>query len=600
MENAPLDTDPSPESDITGEKSRDKKKRRKSHDLGRAAIDVDKKPSKEEKPGFDWFKSEKSKSESVIFAPKEENREEVELKDAEQTNSEAEAPADGTLSPEEEQTVIQAIAQEVGGNIPEHNAEKELEEAAGDILAAEFYDKLQQDPDIEKAAREVVEEAGLELPEDALELPDEPVEVAPEEELVFERQTEVPSLDNEILDEESDVPAATTSSGIAASTPPTQPGHGGAGVPSGPQGPGGFAGGPHVPVGGPSNFNYAPPPAPMPNQAPTTSNERLDDRGHPAVFFVAGGIVGYLMGKRRWKKKGAAEVKKVRAKLEKQVEDLSWQIKAKETKIREVAAQKVRQEGPAVVEVLAAKRTQKVELAKPQMPKPEAISLNPERIIETRQKAPEARILHTPKAPEHIGQMLVSVESAPIIPKPEQPGRIELEPTAEKAKPALHEKAAETLSRSELLQLSEQIKVEDSTLRQIFETNLVSEKGLRRLVAEHLRGGDVAKALRREIVEREIDFERDPAMRDIAPADTQSSGNTGGAVSTNSLNAMLEKAAANLPTSSEEAAFYKARAAYEVDQSNKQRKRQQVIDASFGGVILALLAAVIYLFITRG
>ena len=56
--------------------------------------------------------------------------------------------------------------------------------------------------------------------------------------------------------------------------------------------------------------------------------------------------------------------------------------------------------------------------------------------------------------------------------------------------------------------------IDGSSLRQIYETRLVGERGLRRLVAEHLRGGDLKRAFRREITEREIDFERDPAMRD--------------------------------------------------------------------------------------
>ena len=72
----------------------------------------------------------------------------------------------------------------------------------------------------------------------------------------------------------------------------------------------------------------------------------------------------------------------------------------------------------------------------------------------------------------------------------------------------------ETLSRAELLSISEHIGVETSSLRNVYETHLIGEHALRRLVAEYLQGGDVQMALRREIVEHEIDHERDPALRD--------------------------------------------------------------------------------------
>ena len=46
--------------------------------------------------------------------------------------------------------------------------------------------------------------------------------------------------------------------------------------------------------------------------------------------------------------------------------------------------------------------------------------------------------------------------------------------------------------------------------------HLIGEKGLRRVVAEYLRGGDFMKALKRELLEKEKDFERDPKLRDQA------------------------------------------------------------------------------------
>jgi hypothetical protein len=117
---------------------------------------------------------------------------------------------------------------------------------------------------------------------------------------------------------------------------------------------------------------------------------------------------------------------------------------------------------------------------------------------------------------------------------------------------------------------------------------------LRRLVQEHLSGGDLKKALRQEIVEREIDFERDPAMRDQA-----SSG--GGAVAggKSTLNELIEKAAVTVTASGEQAAFYKARAAYQASEFKQEQQKRRLMDISLVTTIAFLTGAVIYLMITR-
>ena len=65
-----------------------------------------------------------------------------------------------------------------------------------------------------------------------------------------------------------------------------------------------------------------------------------------------------------------------------------------------------------------------------------------------------------------------------------------------------------------LLELGADIEINGNSLRHAYESHLIGEGGLRRLVAEHLQGGDLPKALRREITEHEMDFERDPKLRD--------------------------------------------------------------------------------------
>ena len=190
---------------------------------------------------------------------------------------------------------------------------------------------------------------------------------------------------------------------------------------------------------------------------------------------------------------------------------------------------------------------------------------------------PESRERNNPeRAPEHIGHMLL----------------VDVEKSPERSSQPSTGKRIDTLSRAELFSLSETIIVDGSSLRQIYETHLVGERGLRRLVAEHFRGGDLKKALRHEIVEREIDFERDPNLRDMVPE---------GPVGNNKaeLNKMLERATASVNDSGEEAAFFKARALYEASQLHQHKKHRRVLDIVFASSIVILAALLIVLYLSR-
>ena len=73
---------------------------------------------------------------------------------------------------------------------------------------------------------------------------------------------------------------------------------------------------------------------------------------------------------------------------------------------------------------------------------------------------------------------------------------------------------AHTMDRADLIKVAEKIPAGETNLKQIFDSHQVGEKGLRRVVAEYLRGGNFKKVLKRELVEHEKDFERDPRLRD--------------------------------------------------------------------------------------
>ncbi|MGH7142273.1 MAG: hypothetical protein ACREF5_02270 [Candidatus Saccharimonadales bacterium] len=77
-----------------------------------------------------------------------------------------------------------------------------------------------------------------------------------------------------------------------------------------------------------------------------------------------------------------------------------------------------------------------------------------------------------------------------------------------------HTSPEAALNLSALLETSEKITVGDTTLRKVFETKLISERGLRRAVVAYQGGGDVRRILAEELLIKEIGFELDPQLRD--------------------------------------------------------------------------------------
>lgn len=202
-----------------------------------------------------------------------------------------------------------------------------------------------------------------------------------------------------------------------------------------------------------------------------------------------------------------------------------------------------------------------------------------------RRRGTEADQLHgLQPPPEHIGQMLLEAEA-----KPGDKSR-----PAETIDSGTANKRTETLSRAELLALSDKIMVDGSNLHQIYETHLVGERGLRRLVAEYLQGGDIKAALHHEIIEHEMDFERDPVLRDMAVHQAPGSADNG----KSSLDELLERAELNSSDDhNEQTDLFRAQARQEVRQLYQHKKRQQAVNLAFSIVIAALVASIIILYL---
>ncbi len=206
--------------------------------------------------------------------------------------------------------------------------------------------------------------------------------------------------------------------------------------------------------------------------------------------------------------------------------------------------------------------------------------------------------------PERIGQMLLHVEDVAV----ERPSQVM--PEAAVSSQAAEErmnvesspiepasgKRIDTLSRAELMQLGETIEINGSNLRHIYETHLIGERGLRRLVAEYVRGGDLPRALRREVLAHEMDFERDPVMRDLAPpaAAPVTSNHT-------ALEKLLKEADVSMSSHGEQTAFSQASTKYETAGARQRQSRQyRVLDIALIATISFLTLLVILVLLARG
>ena len=190
--------------------------------------------------------------------------------------------------------------------------------------------------------------------------------------------------------------------------------------------------------------------------------------------------------------------------------------------------------------------------------------------------------------PERLGSF--AIEKPPADRKPERIGHVLV--TTEPGPERVSARRIETMNREQLLKLSEEIILDGSSMRQIYETHLIGERGLRHLVAEYMRDGDLKLALRQEILERERDFERDPALRHLADDD-------GPLQSKVTLEELLSKADMTADQQREETAFFKARARFEAEELLQHKQRRRVVDITLAAIISILLLLIILLFVSR-
>lgn len=384
----------------------------------------------------------------------------VELAKAE-AHEEATDPSIENLTTGEQAEVAQAYAREKLNKLSnEQTGVSDPAESAVEQASREFYEQLAEDPgsvpeiitteftdvadeaepaqpdttEAETAAEDVeAVEPSPDMESEALayfSAPESPTELRSDIEVNL--SAEHAATETSTADDEPDTSQPTQSSqSRQASPPPAQAGggQGGANLPPTP---------PTPPAGGSPNFNSFGG-GHNPNTVPLTiENNYYEDNVGAAL--LAGGILGYMLGRRRGRIKTERKLKQVSRRLEGQIRQTQERIDRQEQVIRSQAREQYHQaERLKTVETTAAHSEQS--------------RRSPERDVRS-------------------------------MPQPE------------------------------LLALAETIDVDGTSLRTIFEARQITEPGLRRVTDEFLRGGDVRQAVQHERQVKEMQFERDPQMRD--------------------------------------------------------------------------------------
>lgn len=138
------------------------------------------------------------------------------------------------------------------------------------------------------------------------------------------------------------------------------------------------------------------------------------------------------------------------------------------------------------------------------------------RHLENLYQAVEETIIKKTENQHYLPKTEVKKESFKLKPPASKEVLVDQKSSLVEKQSLVRERSVELhLSDSQYLDLAQKIKVDSISLKQLYETRQISINGLKRVVKEYLKTGDISQYLKMELIERQKDFERDPLFRDI-------------------------------------------------------------------------------------
>lgn len=218
------------------------------------------------------------------------------------------------------------------------------------------------------------------------------------------------------------------------------------------------------------------------------------ERQAMARGFVVGGIIGYLIGRRRGRIKTEKRLLPIQKKLEKEVVSLHDLVFEKEQAIRNAAAEKTR---------LLRTGEEKQQFS-------ERLLRAEESVRKTLDKQPKPQATKIPRA--ELGRVLVEAPASTVM-RAAASGR---EAGQESVRASLvPRRKVDTYTTAELKTAAAKIRVEGVTLKQLWDSDRLDEPALRRVMTEFIEGGSIHAALNQELLDRELRVEKDPKLRDV-------------------------------------------------------------------------------------
>ncbi len=244
---------------------------------------------------------------------------------------------------------------------------------------------------------------------------------------------------------------------------------------------------------------------------PTNNREILSNKSSekrptklPVSVVLASSLSSYFLGKEKGQNKTKKQLGNIQKKLETKIQEIEKELSQKEI----------------IIQNLYLKERSEKRYNQP--PEKTTLANNETRLN-----------LKKPHTVEHLGKVIITKEHPETKvfisqEKMQKPNNIRQYYRPEHVR---------TMRRQELMAISSKITVEGASLKHMYDNGLFSERALRRLVVTYLKDQDMLPKLRKEIIEKQLDYERDPLLKDSYNREDYSEINQ----STTFFNQMLSK-----------------------------------------------------------